>query len=108
MCSCRPGGGRRRVIRAVDRRILDILSDHGADGTIVAPVRPSRHFDPDARRVARCTALARSGYISRAARALAQSDLPPVDEKVLDRLKDLHPAATGPAPELPDTAPSRC
>ena len=61
--------------------------------------------DPEAARVARCTALVRSGFISRAARTLGQSDLPTMDAKVVDALRDLHPPASGTPPSLPPTAP---
>ena len=53
----------------------------------------------------RCTALVRSGFISRAARTLGQLDLPAVDAKTIDTLRELHPVASGAPPPLPLNAP---
>ena len=66
---------------------------------------PPAKSDPEAARVARCTDLVRSGYISRAARTLGQADLPSIDTKVVDALRELHPSATGTPPPLPIAAP---
>ena len=79
----RTRGGRNRITRDINSRVSRILRER-EDFTEGVMKRDNRNeSDPDAARVVRCTALVRSGYISRAARTLGQSDLPTVDEKSL-------------------------
>ena len=102
----RTRGGRNRIIRDINSRVSKILRER-EDLMQEQPPSEALHAsrDPDAARVARCTALVRSGFISRAARTLAQTDLPAIDDKVLENLRELHPTATGSPPPLPNTAP---
>ena len=101
----RTRGGRNRITRDINSRVSRILRER-EDFTEGVMKRDNRTgSDPDAARVIRCTALVRSGYISRAARTLGQSDLPAVDEKIIDVLRELHPSAQGDPPSIPSTAP---
>ena len=61
--------------------------------------------DPVALKVIRATALARAGYISRAAKALSQDGLQPASNEVVEKLSALHPRASGPPPPCPETVP---
>jgi hypothetical protein len=100
-------GGRNRITRDINSRVSRSLRER-EDFTEGVMKRDNRTgSDPDAARVVRCTALVRSGYISRAARTLGQSDLPTVDEKIIDVLRELHPPAQGDPPSIPSTAPIR-
>src|SRR3569623_2662923 len=58
-------------------------------------------LDPVSRKI-RATALARAGYISRAAKALSQDGLQPASADVVDKLRVLHPPSAGSPPPCPD------
>ena len=53
----------------------------------------------------RATALARAGYVSRAAKAFTQGGLQSVSPEVVEQLRGLHPPRSDPPPPLPDTVP---
>jgi hypothetical protein len=61
--------------------------------------------DPVSRKVIRATALARAGYISRAAKALSQDGLQPASADVVGKLRALHPESSGTPPPCPVTVP---
>jgi len=87
----RTRGGRNRITRDINSRVSRILRER-EDFVGGSTQREDRTgSDPDAARVMRCTALVRSGFISRAARTLGQLDLPAVDAKTIDTLRGLHP-----------------
>jgi len=62
-----------------------------------------RPRDPDSTRVARATALASAGYVSRAARTLLQGDLKAHSAEVSASLRQLHPVSSGQPPRLPES-----
>ena len=78
----RTRGGRNRITRDINSRVSRILREREDFTARNAQRDPPAKSDPDAARVARCTALVRSGYISRAARTLGQADLPSIDTKI--------------------------
>ena len=54
----------------------------------------------------RAGALANEGHLGRAARALGMKNLlDPSDPLVLTALEEMHPASSGPGPQLPESAP---
>jgi len=94
----RTRGGRNRIIRDINSRVSRILRDREDFTEGITQHSAHSGSDPDAARVARCSALVRSGFISRAARTLGQLDLPAMDAKIVDALRELHPPATGTPP----------
>ena len=79
------------------------------DEAVVNPAAsslPTEETDPVVRKLRRAAALANSGFLGRATKCLLQGSLASVDEKVIEQLRELHPAATEKAPPLPvDTVP---
>jgi hypothetical protein len=99
-------GNRKRIIREIHKRVASILQNQRIDEfTVSSSSVDTKCRDPDIRRIKRCTALVKSGYLSRAARALSQHELPSVNESVISQLEDLHPRSSGPVPNLPTTSP---
>ncbi len=71
------------------------------DEAVVNPAAsslPTEETDPVVRKLRRAAALANSGFLGRATKCLPQGSLASVDEKVIEQLRELHPAATEKAP----------
>jgi Reverse transcriptase (RNA-dependent DNA polymerase) len=113
----KPRGGGARTLRSLRKRLAFEMATRAQSDSLLPPSRsqlPLSRSDvarsdahPDAadaitRNVHRVVALAKTHHISRAVRALMQTNIPPITDNIMSKLRTLHPPQSDALPSIPD------